>query len=209
MSENPLTPKQIKTLNDISKLPAEEQRIKLQEFAKTLSPEQLAFLQEKQQGCIFCSVAEGKIEAKKLYEDDKVIALLDIRPATRGHALVIPKKHYVVTGQMSDDEVAHIFKIANKVASLLFDELKCAGTNIIVLNGPGSGQRISHVAVYVIPRYEDDGLDFLWKADEVGAEHLDEMYKQLKGKIKFEKKEKIEKKAKVEVVKDDEEERLP
>lgn len=209
MNESPLTQKQIKILNEISKLPAEEQRIKLQEFAKTLSPEQLAFLQEKQQGCVFCSVTEGKIEAKKLYEDDKVIALLDIRPATRGHALVIPKKHYVVTGQMSDDEIAHIFKIANKLASLLFEELKCAGTNMIVLNGPGSGQRIPHVAVYVIPRYEDDGLNFLWKADEVGTEHLDEVYNKLKGKIKLEKKEKIEKKAKIEEIEAEDEERIP
>lgn len=186
MKDNPLSEEQIKQLNEISKLPAEKQKEKLNAFLKTLNKEQMEFLQKGQQECIFCSVVEGKIPAKKIYEDEKVIALLDIYPASKGHSLVIPKKHYVVTGQMSDDEVSHIFKVANKVSSLLVDEMKAIGTNIMVMNGPGAGQRVPHVAVYVIPRYDKDGLNFLWEPKKTSDKELDDVLKKLKDKIKFE-----------------------
>ena len=194
MKDNPLSEKQIKELNDISKLPADKQKEKLSSFLKTLNKEQIEFLQKNQgEECIFCSVVSGKIPARKIYEDEKVIALLDIYPASKGHSLVIPKKHYAITAQMSEDEISHIFKVANKVASLLFDEFKCVGTNIIVYNGAGAGQKIPHAAVYVIPRYDKDGLDFLWEPKKVDEKELDDVFKKLKGKIKFEKKvEKIE-----------------
>jgi histidine triad (HIT) family protein len=207
MNENPLTEKQIKTLNEISKLPAEEQQGKLQQLLSTLNEEQTAFLQKGQGQCVFCGVASGAIEAKKIYEDDFVVALLDIHPATKGHALVIPKKHYVVTGQMPDSEIAHLFNVANKLSGMLFHELKPTGTNIVVNNGPGAGQRIPHVAVYVIPRYENDGLDLLWQPNEDAAKTLDKMYNQFKGKLRIEeaKVEKIvESKKELEEVEDEE-----
>lgn len=205
---NPLSEKQIKELNDISKLSPDKQKGKLEAFLKTLSKEQIEFLQKGQhEECIFCSVVSGKVPAKKIYEDDKVIALLDIYPASKGHSLVIPKKHYTVTAQMNDEEIAHVFKIANKVAALLFDELKCTGTNIMVYNGASAGQRIQHVAVYVIPRYDKDGLDFLWEPKKADDKELETLAKKLNGKIKLEKK--VEKVKEPEIVEDEEEERKP
>lgn len=204
---NPLSEEQIKTLNEISKLPADKQKEKLNAFLKTLNKEQIEFLQKGQQECIFCSVVEGKVTARKIYEDDKVIALLDIYPASKGHSLVIPKKHYAVTGQMSEEEISHMFKVANKVSSLLVDELKAIGTNIMVMNGAGAGQRVPHVAVYVIPRYDKDGLNFLWEPKKTSDKELDEVLKKLKDKVKFEKK--VEKAKEPEVVEYEDEERVP
>lgn len=207
MSDNPLSEEQVKTLNEISQLPPEEQQGKLQEFLKTLSKEQMEFLQQKQGGCVFCGIAEGKVDAKKIYEDDSVVVILDINPASKGHAIVIPKKHYTVTGQMTDDEVAHLFNVANKLAGMLFHELKSTGTNFIVNNGAGAGQRIPHVAVYVIPRYEDDGLNFAWEPKEADEKELDEIYKKFKGKLRVEEKEKkvVEEVSEIESEEDDEE----
>lgn len=208
MKDNPLSEEQIKQLNEISKLTPEKQKGKLEAFLKTLNKEQMEFLQKGQNSeCVFCSVVEGKIPAKKLYEDDKVIALLDIYPASKGHSLVIPKKHYVVTGQMSEDEISHMFKVANKVSKVLFDELKASGTNIIVMNGPGAGQRVPHVAVYVIPRYDKDGLNFLWEPKKTSDKELDDVLKKLKDKVKFE--QPSLKKKVVEETDVEEEERVP
>ncbi len=205
--KNPLNEKQIKELNEISKLPAEKQKEKLASFLKTLSKEQIEFLQGQNNECVFCSVVNGKVPAKKIYEDDKVIALLDIYPASKGHSLVIPKKHYAVTAQMNEEEIAYIFKIANKVASLLFDELKCKGTNLLVYNGAAAGQRVPHVAVYVVPRYDEDGLNFLWEPKKADDKELETLAKKLNGKIKFEKK--VEKAKEPEEVEDEDEERTP
>lgn len=198
--ESPLTKEQIDELNNIVKLPAEEQRKALAEFTKKLSPEQLEFL-KKGQSCVFCSIAEGKIDSKKVYEDEKFLAVLDINPANKGHVLLFPKKHYEVLAQMED--VSELFNLANNIAKSVFESVKAEGTNIIVNNGTVAGQMIPHVVVNIIPRFKDDKVRIGWEKTEVNEEEMneiaDEISKNLKDKI-IKKEEKIEEK-KIKVVK--------
>ena len=87
---------QIQKLNDISKLPKEVQQKELQKFLSTLSPEQIEFLksQQKQQQCLFCSLIEWQISQYRIYEDNSFIGILDINPGSKGHVIIIPKKHF-------------------------------------------------------------------------------------------------------------------
>ena len=91
--ENPLTEEQIKQISEIAKLPRENQQSEWDKFARTLNEEQIKFLQEQQQAtaCLFCKIADGSVQSKKVYEDNEIIAVLDIKPANLGHTLVIPK----------------------------------------------------------------------------------------------------------------------
>src|SRR3990167_3381355 len=84
-----------------------EQIKALQEKIKSMSPEELKEFQKKQ--CIFCQIIAGKVQSKKIYEDDKVIALLGINPANPGHILLLTKEHYSIMPQIPDDEVAYVF----------------------------------------------------------------------------------------------------
>src|SRR3989344_3332725 len=103
--ENPLTDEQIKKISEISKLPADKQQAEWGKFAKTLNEEQVKFLQQQQgQGaCIFCKIADGSIPSKRIYDDGDIIAVLEIRPATKGHTIVMPKKRSPSSVELPDD----------------------------------------------------------------------------------------------------------
>lgn len=206
--KNPLSEEQIKKINELSKLPADKQQIELQKFLKTLNPEQVSFLTQNQKGeCPFCSIVEGKIPAKKIHEDDFVIAALDIRPANQGHLIVFPKKHYSLTAQMPDNEVAHLFKIANKLATKVFDVVKAEGTNIFLANGYVAGQTAPHVLVHVIPRFQEDNIVFQWEPKKIDNKENDKIIASLKDSIKPE--QTIIKEEKKKVVKTKNRERVP
>ncbi|MEK6861276.1 MAG: HIT family protein [Nanoarchaeota archaeon] len=199
----PFSEEQIAKLNELAKLPPEQQRAELQKFIKTLNKEQVEFL-KKQQGagtqCIFCSIAEGKIESKMIYEDPSVIAVLDINPANKGHVIVFPRRHVQVLGQLSDEEVMHLFKVVNKASVVIFENIKAEGTNIFLANGAIAGQNMPHVIVHVIPRFQGDEVVFEWKGKKMSEKDLDDVKNLLSDKIKFE--QKIEKKE-VKEIKDD------
>jgi histidine triad (HIT) family protein len=108
--------------------------------------------------CLFCNIANGKIPAKKVYEDDKVAAVLDINPGTEGHILVIPKKHVEILLQMDDDLASHVGMICKQLSQALLQAFKCEGTSIFVANGPAAGQRAPHGMVHVMPRTKDDEI---------------------------------------------------
>lgn len=112
------------------------------------------------QGCIFCQIGKGAVDSKKIYEDDKLLAVLDIYPANKGHMLVIPKNHYSLMTQIPEDEIGHIFIVVKKLSNVILKGLDCEGTNVYVANGTLAGQKAPHVMVHIIPRYSDDGLNF-------------------------------------------------
>jgi histidine triad (HIT) family protein len=114
---------------------------------------------EEEQQCIFCHIASGKIPAKKVYEDDKVAAVLDINPAAPGHVLLVPKQHAAIMPQMSDEVVAHIGMIAKQISHAMIRALKIDGTTVFAANGVAAGQRAPHFLLHVIPRSQDDGLE--------------------------------------------------
>jgi len=113
---------------------------------------------DEEQQCIFCHIATGKIPAKKVYEDDKVTAVLDINPSAPGHILVIPKEHVAIMPQMSEDLVAYLGMIAKQLSHALIRALKIEGTSIFVANGVAAGQRAPHFLLHVIPRSPNDNI---------------------------------------------------
>jgi len=183
--ENPFSPEQIQRLNELAKLPAEEQREQLQAFLQTLTPEQIQFLKQQQGGgeCPFCMIGQGKISASTVYEDQHFVAALDIRPATKGHVILFPKQHYPIVAAMPEGEVASLFLLANQVSKQLYELLQCQGTNIMVANGEAAGQMVGHVLVHVIPRYSGDKVVFHWEGKQADENELKAVQSQLKGKI--------------------------
>ena len=112
--------------------------------------------------CIFCAIAAGEIPCFKLYEDDLVLAYLDINPFSRGHALVIPKEHFEGMLDTPDDVLAEVAKRVKKVAAHLKTALPCDGFNILQNNGGAAGQTVRHLHFHIVPRYGEavDGVAF-------------------------------------------------
>jgi histidine triad (HIT) family protein len=133
-----------------------EQAQAMQEKVKNMSPEELKEFQKQQ--CIFCHIAEGKMQAKKVYEDDKVIAVLDINPANAGHILLLPKEHYAIMPLMPDDLISYISMVAKALSNAMLKALKVEGTNIFIANGMSAGQKAQHFMMHIIPRNKNDNL---------------------------------------------------
>lgn len=106
--------------------------------------------------CIFCSIVEGKVPAVKVFEDAKHIAFLDINPRNPGHTVVIPRAHRPSLKEMTDDEVGELFKAAKRVATAVITGVGAHGISIAQSNGIAAGQRVPHVHVHVIPRFETE-----------------------------------------------------
>ena len=122
--------------------------------------------------CIFCMIAGGEIPSNTIYEDDDFRVILDNGPATKGHALVLPKKHYSDLFEISDEAVAGAAKVAKKVAGTLKEKLGCDGLNLVQNNGAAAGQTVMHFHLHIIPRYANDGQNILWKPMSPSAEEL-------------------------------------
>lgn len=127
-----------------------------EEELANMSPEQLQELQK--QNCIFCHIISGKVASKKIYEDDKVLAILDINPANPGHIVLLTKEHYQIMPQIPDDEIAYLFMVAKAISHACLKALKAQGTNIFIANGMVAGQKASHFMLHIIPRMEVDNI---------------------------------------------------
>lgn len=106
--------------------------------------------------CVFCKIIAGDLPSSKIYEDEKVIAFLDIHPANKGHTLVLPKKHYENIFDFPDEALAELVVILKKIAIAINKSEKCDGINIIQNNNRAAGQMIPHIHFHVIPRFEND-----------------------------------------------------
>lgn len=113
--------------------------------------------------CIFCKIVNGEIPSSVVYEDENVKAFLDLSPATNGHTLVIPKKHYENIFDMPEDELLNIEKSSQKVANILKEKLMCKGVTRVQNNG--LGQEVKHYHMHIIPRYEEDKLELSTNQD--------------------------------------------
>ena len=116
------------------------------------------------QDCIFCKIAAGDIPCSKVYEDDSVIAFLDIAPLSDGHTLVIPKCHFERFDQCPPELLADISACTGKIASAVVSGLGCDGYNVLCNNGTAAGQEVNHVHFHVIPRYSGDGVFAQWRS---------------------------------------------
>ena len=128
--------------------------------------------------CIFCKIINNEIPCYKVYEDDKVLAFLDIKPLNPGHTLVIPKKHYSDLGEINDEDLIALIQAVKKVGELIKEKLGVGGYNVSENNGAVAGQEVPHLHFHVIPRQTGDGLS-PWPRKEYKEGEAEEIVKKL------------------------------
>lgn len=112
--------------------------------------------------CIFCKIISGDIPSSVLYEDEAFKVIMDISPAAKGHAIIIPKKHFANLFELEDDFANKLLIVAKKVAKAMNKELECDGINLLQNNGEAAGQSVFHIHFHLIPRYHDDKVKITW-----------------------------------------------
>ena len=129
--------------------------------------------------CIFCKLANGIYPTNSIYEDEDFNVILDAGPATKGHALILPKEHYANLFELPDETASKVMVLAKKMATHMKEKLNCDGFNLVQNNGPCAGQTVFHFHYHLIPRYEDDGQNILWEPRTVKEEDQKELCKLL------------------------------
>ncbi|MCD8299715.1 MAG: HIT family protein [Clostridiales bacterium] len=122
----------------------------------------------KVENCIFCKLANGDIPTNVIYEDEMFTVILDASPATRGHALILPKDHAANIYELPDETASKVFLLAKRLAAHMTDVLDCDGFNVVQNNGEVAGQTVFHFHMHLIPRYIGDGNE-----DRLGWNHMD------------------------------------
>lgn len=133
----------------------------------------------KKEDCIFCKIASGEIPSKTIYEDELFRVILDLNPATRGHALILPKDHASNLYDLPEETAAAVLVLAKKLAAAMVGKLGCDGLNLVQNNGEAAGQTVSHFHLHMIPRYVNDGQTLGWTPGKVTQEELEEVRKTL------------------------------
>ena len=123
--------------------------------------------------CIFCKLANGVIPTNSIYEDEDFKVILDMGPATKGHALILPKEHADNLYELPDETAAKILPLAEKLALSMREKLHTDGLNVVQNNGEVAGQTVMHYHLHLIPRYQNDGQRILWKPTSPSAEELE------------------------------------
>lgn len=133
----------------------------------------------KKDNCIFCKIANGEIPSRTIYEDKQFRVILDLSPAAKGHALILPKEHADNLFELPEETAADAMRVAKKVGALLKDKLHADGLNLVQNNGEVAGQTVMHFHLHMIPRYKEDGQKINWIPQEVEASVLDAVCKQI------------------------------
>ena len=129
----------------------------------------------KDTNCIFCKIANGEIPSKTLYEDNNFRVILDLGPATKGHALILPKEHYANLYELPEETAGEVMKLAKRMADRMKERLGCEGLNLVQNNGDLAGQTVFHFHMHMIPRYQADGQKIGWKPGELTQEELEDI----------------------------------
>ena len=133
--------------------------------------------------CIFCKIANGEIPAHTLYEDEDFRVIFDLSPATKGHALILPKEHAANIFELKDETAGKVFVLAKKMATAMKDAFECDGFNVIQNNGECAGQSVFHFHMHLIPRYEGDKAIKLWTPGKVTDEELERLENKVKNNV--------------------------
>ena len=135
------------------------------------------------ENCIFCKIANGEIPAATLYEDENFRVILDLGPASKGHALLLPKTHAANIYELSDEMAAKAMVLAKKMATAMTAALKCDGFNIVQNNGECAGQTVFHFHMHLIPRYKGDQVGITWKPGELSDADKEEILLKVKEQL--------------------------
>lgn len=133
----------------------------------------------REENCVFCKILNGEIPSAKLYEDDDFMIMLDIGPATFGHALMIPKEHYANLFEMPDELLAKSVRLAKRWGKKLVEALGADGLNLVQNNGTAAGQTVFHYHLHLIPRYDGDGAGELWTPGTLSEERREEILRKM------------------------------
>lgn len=116
--------------------------------------------------CIFCSILEEKAPATFVYRDTRCAALMDIRPVTRGHVVIVPVTHAPSFGEFDVELAAHVMRVAHAIAAAQRKSgLRCEGVTLLLTDGVAAGQEVFHTHLHVIPRYRRDGFGMSFGPD--------------------------------------------
>ena len=124
--------------------------------------------------CVFCKIISGEIPSEKIYEDDDVIAFLDISPINKGHTLIVPKKHAVDVLDAEPAMLEALITAAKRIAPAIMKGVGAQGFNIGINNGSAAGQIVMHLHLHIIPRFKNDGLKH-WPGRKCCEEELKEV----------------------------------
>ena len=130
--------------------------------------------------CIFCKIAAGEIPLATLYEDDDFRVILDLGPASKGHALILPKEHYRNLYDIDEQTLAKAASLAKKMVIKLTDVLGCDGYNVVQNNEEPAGQTVFHFHIHLIPRYKNDNVGLGWHVGELTEEVKNEILEKMK-----------------------------
>jgi histidine triad (HIT) family protein len=133
----------------------------------------------KDESCIFCKLAAGDIPSSTLYEDEDFRVILDLSPASKGHALIIPKEHYRNLYDLEEDLAAKAMVLAKRMVLRLKDVLGCEGYNIVQNNEESAGQTVFHFHIHMIPRYKKDHVGLGWRMGKLSEEDKEEILNKL------------------------------
>lgn len=134
----------------------------------------------KNENCIFCKIAAGEIPSATIYEDDDFRVILDIEPASKGHALILPKEHYANLYELPEELAAKVLIVAKKVIASMTEIVGCDGYNVLQNNGEVAGQTVFHFHMHLIPRYKDDDVTIGWNHGELTEELKAEILSKMK-----------------------------
>ena len=134
------------------------------------------------ENCIFCKITKKELDSKIVFEDDICIAILDISPVTIGHLLLMPKEHYMMMPMVPNEILGHLSVISKYLSDLLKQTFDTKNVTIYMANGAAAGQQSQHFMMHIIPRYENDGVDFNLdgKENKLSEEELIKLTKELK-----------------------------
>lgn len=133
--------------------------------------------------CIFCKIVKGEIPCHKVYEDDDVLAFLDISPVNPGHTLVIPKRHYVDLLELPETEAQTLIARIKKIAPAVISGVEAKAFNLNLNNGKIAGQEVGHFHWHIVPRFEGDGRE-LWRGQPYGEGEAEAILEKIKNLIK-------------------------
>ncbi len=133
--------------------------------------------------CIFCKIAAGEIPSATVYEDEQFRVILDLSPASKGHELILPKKHAADVTELDEETAAKVLPLAARVGKAMKQALGCDGFNLVQNNGAAAGQTVMHFHMHVIPRYEGGPSMVTWEPGTSDSEELAQVAEQIQAAL--------------------------